>query len=518
MEIKGFVEFKYLGPDGEPVDFFASVPEASTPAAQLVDPAENGSISLAKLQENGYLDIRFTPSAVSGSADPATLDPASITDVDAEIELVLPDSTRVPIAGNAVHPEGAADNVYRYQLPANLTIQPGTYQVRVLDGTFTDTTAAVNAEQELTFDVAVPQAVLAGPADGARVNRAAINRAGKLAVRFLPTPGTALDAATITDAPAELVLSGAAAAGVVLGQPVRDAQDDRLYYYPFTGTFGTGTVSVQLAAGAFSDSAGNSNPENTFSFTVTGPEITLRTPANGTSLRLSDLNRLGYLEVYIAPSGEVALDEASLTDADPEFVLSGAGAGVAVSGVAVPVADETNVYRYAIQGNFTQAGEVQVSFLDGAFQDVNGLASAGRTESFVVKGVEATVVDPEALTIAGLTLINDRGYLDVRFTPTEGATLDESTITDAAAEFELQGDAAADVVVSGAPTPLGNGVYRYTFDGQFGVGEVGVQWLADAVTDSAGFTVLASAETFQLQALRPNCSARGTNSASIARS
>ena len=502
LELQGYVEFKYLGPDGKPVDFFASQPTATAPTATLSNPLENGSITLGKLQQNGFLEVKFSPTPLSADAgeDEAapTLDPASITDADAEIELVLPDGTQVPIAGNAVAPDAAANGVYRYQLPANLTLVPGTYKVRVLDGSFTDSTAAANAEQEIFFDVVAPQAILAGPADDARVDRDAINRAGRLAVRFLPTPGSALDTASITDAAAELVLSGAAAAGVVLGQPVRDPEDDRLYWYPFSGSFGTGQVTATVPTGVFVDSSGESNPESVSSFAVTGPEMTLRNPADGTTLTLAELNRLGYLEVYVTPSGTAAIDESSLTDAAPEFNLSGAGPGVTVSGVAVPVAGQANVYRYAVTGDFTQAGEVRVHFLDGGFQDVNGIAAAGRTESFVIKGVEAALVDPVPFTVAGLNLLNDRGYLDVRFAATDGATVDESSITDDSAEFELTGAAAGGVTLTGAPVPQGGGVYRYSFTGAFTVGDVGVNWLADTIADNLGFKNLASTQNFQV--------------------
>ncbi len=504
LEMQGYVEFKYLGPDGKPVDFFTSQPAATAPTATLVSPLENGAIPLGRFRQNGFLDVRFSPSAkpTDAAEDEAapTLDVASITDAGAELRLVLPDGTVVPLAGAAVAPEGAAAGVYRYQLPANLTLVPGTYKVRVIEESFTDSTLAANAEQELTFDVAVPRAVLAGPADGARVDRAAINRSGRLAVRFLPTPGAALDAASITDAAAELVLSGAAATGVVLGQPVRDQSDDRLYWYSFTGSFGTGTVTATIPAGAFRDSAGNENPESVSSFAVTGPEMTLRNPADGTVLTLAEINRLGYLEVYVAPSGTAAIDESSLTDAAPEFTLLGAGPGVTVSGVAVPVAGEANVYRYAVSGSFAQAGLVRVAFLDGGFQDVAGVTLAGRTESFTIEGVRAMLIDPTAFTIAGLSLLNSRGYLDVRFTPTDGATLDESTITDAGAEFALSGAAAAAVKVTGAGVSQGGGVFRYEFTGEFGTGEVQVAWLARSVTDSLDFQTLESTTAFQVAA------------------
>ncbi|MCX7417908.1 MAG: hypothetical protein NT013_00005, partial [Planctomycetia bacterium] len=338
------------------------------------------------------------------------------------------------------------------------------------------------------------------PADGERIDRANLNRAQRLAVRFISVPGAIADVTTITDDAAEVVLSGAAAAGVTLGQPVRDVNDDQLYYYPFTGTFGVGPVSVQLVSAAFTDSQGNVNTEKNFSFTVTGPEMVLRNPVAGSRIDVLKLNQQGYLEVFVATSAGVAIDEASLTDAAPEFTLSGAGLGAVISGVGVPVAGEPNVYRYAIESPFTQTGSVAVEFLDGAIQDLDGVVSAAGTEAFLATGVTAALADPIAFDTTGLTLLNNRGYLDVKFIATNGATLDESTIFDAAAEFNVSGDGANDVVIVGTPTAVGDGVYRYAFTGQFVVGQVDVEYLPNAVTDSAGFQTTVGTEKFYLAA------------------
>ncbi|HND55959.1 MAG TPA: hypothetical protein PLV92_26260, partial [Pirellulaceae bacterium] len=141
-----------------------------------------------------------------------------------------------------------------------------------------------------------------------------------------------------------------------------------------------------------------------------------------------------------------------------------------------------------------------VQFIDGSFQDVNGVLSAANTESFTAEGVAVALADPLAFSTTGVTIINSRGYIDLRFTPTPGATLNEATITDAAKEFQFTGDAALNVTPSGVPTAMGDGVYRYPFTGQFEVGKIGIEWIADAVADSAGIKNAAGSEEFVLDA------------------
>ncbi|MFM8477149.1 MAG: hypothetical protein ACKOEO_15320, partial [Planctomycetaceae bacterium] len=85
-------------------------------------------------------------------------------------------------------------------------------------------------------------------------------------------------------------------------------------------------------------------------------------------------------------------------------------------------------------------------------------------------------------------VLNQRGWLEVRFTAPEGSTLDVATITDAAAEFTLSGTAAQNVSVTGSPVAVTGrpGVYRYSFTGNFSSGPVEVHYAAGAVADADG--------------------------------
>ena len=172
-------------------------------------------------------------------------------------------------------------------------------------------------------------------------------------------------------------------------------------------------------------------------------------------------------------------------------MLSGAAAaGVTVHGDAVLVDGSSDVYRYTFDGAFDGAfgaGDVDVEFIDGAWLDSDGVASTTESESFRVRGVRTELVGIGAADVVGVGLLNARGYVDVRFTATNGATLDVASILDGEAELTLTGSAATNVVLDGAPTAIGNGVFRYAFTGAFVPGTVDVEFSEDAARDTSAF-------------------------------
>ena len=128
------------------------------------------------------------------------------------------------------------------------------------------------------------------------------------------------------------------------------------------------------------------------------------------------------------------------------------------------------------------------------------MTSTTETELFTVQGVQAELLGITNLLATGLVPLNQRGYLDVRFTATTGATLNEATILDAGQELVLSGAGAAEVTLSGVPTALGDGVYRYSVTGQFAVGEVKATFAAGSVTDSSGIKTAVKTTTFFAEA------------------
>ena len=118
-----------------------------------------------------------------------------------------------------------------------------------------------------------PIATLSDPTSGSTIGQSAINGRKYIDVTFSDTGSSGLDASSILDPGAEFSLSGAAAAGVsISGSPTLVAGTASTYRYTFTGSFGTGAVTVNFAGGSWANLAGNVNLAGTRSFTVTSSQ------------------------------------------------------------------------------------------------------------------------------------------------------------------------------------------------------------------------------------------------------
>ncbi len=118
----------------------------------------------------------------------------------------------------------------------------------------------------VALDVMPPTADLYDPANGGSIVLSTFNGRAYIDVTFSDA-GSGLNTSTITDSGQEFTLSGAAASGVsVNGSPT--LLSGTTYRYSFTGSFGTGAVSVNFTAGSFADNAVNTNASATESFTV----------------------------------------------------------------------------------------------------------------------------------------------------------------------------------------------------------------------------------------------------------
>ncbi|MEN9556606.1 MAG: hypothetical protein RLZZ232_2892, partial [Planctomycetota bacterium] len=486
LELKGKFEMRFIGPNGQPMTF--SPVAAAEPSANLASPGSGAVIGIQKLTSQGYIDVNF----VDGKK---TLSESSITDSSSELRLLLPNGTTVEITSTPTKVTTATDpNVYRYNLPSGISLVPGTYTVQFIADGVTDSDGKGSKYEEETFEVAVPTSELAGPKHNAQIDVLGLNNSGYLTVRFMGLPGLTLNESSITDAAAEFVLSGAAAAGVTINQ-APEKVDATTWKYKFTGQFTTGPVSVSFPAGAFTDSDGNSSVASMESFTVAGPKITLLSK----SMDVSALNAQGYMEFYVEGSSGGTIQDATLTDAAHEFSVSGMStANVVFDGAAVRQGD-TQVYRYNFTGAFT-GGEAVFSFTTGSFTDSTNLGNVGVTETFLVRGAAATRVSP-ASTVVGVSALNSQGYLDVRFTPTTGYSLDTASILDSGDEILLTGNAADDVTLSGTPTQVDDVTFRYSFTGEFKPGSMTLMFLEGSMQDTNGAGLTPDSELLELKEL-----------------
>ncbi|MFM7072750.1 MAG: hypothetical protein ACKO38_13260, partial [Planctomycetota bacterium] len=378
LVLKGKFEMRFILPGGEIVKLDDTLmnSDSSKPSANLASPASGATVGLKDLATKRTIDVSFTKGAKSLKLD-------TISDMEAEISLTLPNGTVVDLTGVATKVTTASDpNTYRYTIPTSTVLTPGEYVVTIMEGTFTDTADLGNASEIEKFTVAAPQAELASPRADGEVDVQVINDAtiGKaIEVRFRGVNGALPKASTIEDAAAEFTLHGFAAQAVSIGAtPVK--VDDTTFRYPVTGQFGIGDVEVRFIAKSFTDADDNESVASTATFTVAGPTVTLM----GFATPIQKLNELGYIDVWFEASRNGTLDANSILDAGPEFSFSGTpAAGVTLT--TVESLGDGHSFRYYFTGNFA-SGTVSVNYLAGSFIDSNGIANGPTTDLLRVIG------------------------------------------------------------------------------------------------------------------------------------
>jgi len=131
-----------------------------------------------------------------------------------------------------------------------------------------------SASDSIWYDTTSPTVDLADPANGSLIEQATLNSRGYIDVTFSDGGGIGLDVASIVDSGQEFTLSGTAASGVTVNRaPTLVPGTTSTYRYTFSGSFGTGSVSVSFAGGSFADNAGNANTAATETFSI--PSLSL---------------------------------------------------------------------------------------------------------------------------------------------------------------------------------------------------------------------------------------------------
>ena len=478
----------------------APVPDTTAPTVTLADPTDGGTIDASLLNSRGYIDVTFS--------DAGGIDPASINDAAPEIALS-------GTAANVAILDGAGSLVsgttYRYTF--NGFFVDGTVSVDFIADSFADLAGNTNAADSETFtvqksvtDFTRPTANLAVPTNGSGIALATLNDRGYIDVTFIDN-GSGLHRTTVTDAGAEINLTGTAASGVTLDGAARLVfGTTSTYRYSFTGAFAAGGVGVQFVADSFADRAGNLNATETESFVAilesTPPTANLADAANGETIEAAILNSRGYIDVAFSDFGGSGLKASTLTDLGSEIALTGtAAAGVTLGGGAILVTP--NIYRYAFTGSFVD-GVVGVEFVAGTFEDFAGNGNVVELESFTV-GVVVEAIRPTAdLTdpTNGGTIkpfdLNGRGYIDVTFTDI-GEGLDVSTID--GDEVSMSGTGVGTAVFAGTAVLQSGTTYRYAFTGGVVDGAVMVEFVADSFADLAGNLNVVEIESFTVDVM-----------------
>jgi hypothetical protein len=140
-----------------------------------------------------------------------------------------------------------------------------------------------------------------------------------------------------------------------------------------------------------------------------------------------------------------------------------------------------SIFRYAYSGTLPQ-GVVTVSAAAGAATDLAGNASLAATVGSFVLDTVAPTGSLEA-PLAGSTISNNPGFVDIRWTDGAGSGIDPATID--AADITITG-----VSVTGVSS-LGAGFWRYSYAGTLPLGAISVGVVANQVRDLAGRAVAA---------------------------
>jgi hypothetical protein len=431
-----------------------------------------------------YFDIALTPSVQTNTA----LAQYTINQAPTYDQITL---TGNGIVGPPIHPLDLAsgadytslgNGVYRYYVSsAKFQINSdGAVDLKVSAGAVRDTSTATNRETHQGFSVIGTSANIAGPADGGLIGLASQNNRGFLDITFGFPAGRLPSLDSIYDLDAEFSIDTSTGHSIRLDgtqAPVLIPTTGNTYTFRYftLGSYASGPVTITLIAGAIGFEDG--------SVSTSADSMSVANPATA---------NVGYMDVRYQPITGYVLDAESITDPEAEFILSGAGAGVAISTEFAPIRlTGSNTFRYFLSGNFA-AGAVTVAFQANTVHSVvadtpNTPDIAGRvgnlasTESFTVVSLTATLADPRSGNSVDVDLLNNRGYFDVDFLdiplPAGTTGIDIASITDLDPEFTVaiaSGTGTIALDDSQAPTRIGTTGYtfRYWYTGSFTAGKL----------------------------------------------
>jgi hypothetical protein len=290
-----------------PVTVISEAPAQPTPT--LAGPRTGDNVSLAEINERGFIDVPFTV------PDGHRLDEASILDVQPEFDVsvtggaagdyVKLDETQPPLLIDA------NTHTYRYWVRGRVSAG-ATVSITYLEGKWA------------TFD-ATGKSVGCAATSQTVANAVNTIGTGYLDVLLTPTANQQVDAVSVNGD--EIMLPGGLAVSNMFG-PTRLTGTNIFRFY-VTGEFALGPVTIDLPADKWSDTAGP-NIASVGSFTVVQPEASVATPfdstpAGSTSVDVTTANKaVGadnklYIDVTFAATPGATLDYASIMDSQAEF-------------------------------------------------------------------------------------------------------------------------------------------------------------------------------------------------------
>ena len=486
MVVAGKFQMGFNDPSGNPVTF-TTVDPSATPYANLASPTNQSTISLNALNNvttedpDRHINIEFLPSTGS------EIDATSIN--GDEINLIAPDGSTITL-GTPTLVTGTI-STYRYNLPAALVA--GDYQVRILANSFTDKKGIANLAETETFTLSNPTATLAGPTNGKTVSKSTFDPNNYVIIRFVLAEGASLDESSMDLAKFHVAGQGA---GTATGFTAYTKVDETTYQFALNGTISTGTLNVTMDASAFKDSYGTVSKASAESFIIYSTTATLKDPVSGSTIDVATLNLRHYIDINFIPVPGAYID-GSVINGD-EITLDGSAKNnVQLTGVATFVAD--NVYRFTFTGSFIP-GSVTVNYVSGSWTDSAGNTNTAFSQTYTAAGTTAALANKLEKGLAGLSVINTDGYIEIRFKPTSGASLLYTSISDPDLEISIrkEGGAANITGVTFDSCDNTTGICRYNVTGSFTNGNVTIDIAGNSFGDDATYTNLASTLYFTL--------------------
>ncbi|MDC0296391.1 hypothetical protein OAK95_01935, partial [Akkermansiaceae bacterium] len=493
-------------------------------SARLVDPTTGANIDINSINGRTFIDVEFD-SPTSGTLDFLE---SSITDLDPEFRLtgaglgsITLDNSTAPIRLNS-----GVGHTYRYFLQGNFAENAageidGTIQLSFLANAWSYTDSNLTPGNVADQVVSTPaggnfQAGDAGPVVFDIVFDAANG--------VTPPVGFELDPSSLTDGNIEFLDFDPAAPGIQFEAPagmvVTLNETVEVSYSPDIKTLSVPTIytiaddatapgsSFSIKVDIDPASLGFSVVDGTVTGTQPGVTKQLKDAASAGVGDVIASNDRTFIDILFAGSAGQDLDVASVLDSDAEFTLTGIGVGTAtLLTVDNPLALGGNVFRYFIMGDF-EVGEVNLEFIADSWMDASNETNHAFTRSYTVQGstADSIVIRDGAPTSLdgseiGLAEINEAGYIDLTFRPTNGNDLNHSSVN--GDELILTAFDGTVISFSDAPTRIsGTDTFRYTLVEELAVGVYTLTIVANSFSDSAGFTNLEEVESFTVNVAR----------------
>ncbi|HMJ90340.1 MAG TPA: hypothetical protein VK530_11010, partial [Candidatus Acidoferrum sp.] len=482
----------------ERLDTFSVVTPQMNVAAPFAGNAPNGSIEIVAIdvnvlnaqQHSGqfYLDLIFKPSpgvaldynSIDGDEFTLTIngDTYLLSGAPIPIEMAFNDDfilvAKALTGGDATIAKLEEGGItrFRYLITGLTAFTPGQVVLTFDANTWADKAGNGGTAGTFTFGVEGPTATVVSPANGGNIDIGELNNRNYIDVTFPAAPaGYEVDFTSIIDLLPEFALSGAGVGSIKIDgaqKPIVLGASQVRYWV--SGKFATGDVTINFTPGSWS-------------FT----SIAARTPS-ATTITLDDPSfvTVNFDNIEAGFSN----DPASILDLGAEFGLSYSGAGsiALVSGEAPLRIGTTNSYKFRVTGDFVNDGTQTVLL------QFNADAAWSFTQDNHLPGTAT-------LTNAGD--FNGRTYVDIAVATsrdlTPGPTPLSFTNDLEIGDIQITGVGSNGVMLSGAPTVIAPGLYRFFIEGQFEKGAVNFEFAEGALVDDAGQESRAMVSHFTVQ-------------------